>query len=116
MILLSGLAIFWSQKGQLDKKAWFLKLLMPAAFLPYLATSFGWIMAEVGRSPWIVYGLQKVEDALSPNVPAWNVLFSMVVLGLLYTVLTIVAASLMLKYGKGNPDLAHDDTAAAAVK
>jgi cytochrome d ubiquinol oxidase subunit I len=60
-------------------------------------------MAETGRWPWIVFGLQKVEEAVSPNVPAWNVLFSLLVLGLLYAVLTVVAASLMVKYGQSDP-------------
>jgi len=53
---------------------------MPAAVLPYLASTCGWLLAETGRWPWIVFGLQKVDGAVSPNVPAWNVAVSLVVL------------------------------------
>jgi len=103
MVLLALLAVIWSKNDRMEKKTWFLKTLMPAVFLPYLASTFGWVMAETGRWPWIVFGLQKVEEAVSPNVPAWNVLFSLLVLGLLYAVLTVVAASLMVKYGQSDP-------------
>jgi cytochrome bd ubiquinol oxidase subunit I len=100
MVLLALLAVIWSRQGTLEKKPTFLKVLTFAPILPFLASTMGWVMAETGRWPWIVYGLQKIEDAVSPNVPAWNVAFSLVVLGLLYSALTIVAFNLALKYGK----------------
>jgi cytochrome bd ubiquinol oxidase subunit I len=103
MILLAILALVWSTKNRLEKRAWFLKALMPAAILPYLASVCGWLLAETGRWPWIVFGLQKVETAVSPNVPAWNVLVSLIVLGLLYAVLIGFALPLALKYGKADP-------------
>jgi cytochrome d ubiquinol oxidase subunit I len=111
MVLLALLAVLWSRQGQLNKKTAFLKLLMFAPALPFLASTMGWVMAETGRWPWIVYGLQKVEDAVSPYVPAWNVAFSLVVLGLLYSALTIVAFNLAMKAGKS--DLKQKETAAA---
>ncbi|HVM72797.1 MAG TPA: cytochrome ubiquinol oxidase subunit I [Anaerolineales bacterium] len=103
MILLAILALVWSAKNQLGKRGWFLKILMPAACLPYLASVCGWLLAETGRWPWIVFGLQKVESAISPNVPGWNVAISLVVLGLLYAVLIAFALPLALKYGKADP-------------
>jgi cytochrome bd ubiquinol oxidase subunit I len=103
MILLAVLALVWSKKNRLEKQAWFLKVLMPAAALPFLASTSGWLLAETGRWPWIVFGLQKVEGAVSPNVPAWNVAFSLIVLGLLYAVLIAFALPLALKYGKADP-------------
>ena len=103
MILLAILALVWSAKNQLGKRGWFLKILMPAACLPYLASVCGWLLAETGRWPWIVFGLQKVENAISPNVPGWNVAISLVVLGLLYAVLIAFALPLALKYGKADP-------------
>jgi len=113
MVLLAFLAVIWSNgKREIDSKPWLLKALMPAAALPYLAVTTGWIMAETGRWPWIVFGLQKIDEAVSPNVPAWNVAFSLVVLGLLYGVLTVVAVKLGLKYGKA--DVKIRESAAAA--
>jgi cytochrome bd ubiquinol oxidase subunit I len=113
MVLLALLAVFWSDgKREIDSKKGFLKVLLFAPALPYLAATFGWVMAETGRWPWIVFGLQKIENAVSPNVPAWNVAFSLVVLGLLYGVLTVVAVKLGLKYGKA--DVKIRESAAAA--
>jgi cytochrome d ubiquinol oxidase subunit I len=99
MVLLAFLAVLW--RNQIEKKTGFLRALLWAPVLPYLAGTFGWILAETGRWPWIVYGLQKIENAISPNVPAWNVAFSLVVLGVLYGVLSIVAFNLAVKYGTG---------------
>jgi cytochrome d ubiquinol oxidase subunit I len=113
MVLLALLAVFWSDgKREIDSKKGFLKALLFAPALPYLAASTGWIMAETGRWPWIVFGLQKIENAVSPNVPAWNVAFSLVVLGVLYGVLTVVAVKLGFKYGKA--DVKIRESAAAA--
>jgi len=111
MVLLALLAVIWSRQGHLEKKTAFLKILMFAPFLPYLASTMGWVLAETGRWPWIVYGLQKVQDAVSPYVPAWNVAFSLLVLGVLYTALTIVALNLAMKHGKS--ELKTKETAAA---
>ncbi len=111
MVLLAFLAVIWSRGGQLEKKTIFLKILMFAPALPFLASTMGWVMAETGRWPWIVYRLQMVEDAISPNVPAWNVAFSLIVMGVLYSTLTIVAFNLAMKYGKS--DLKAKETAAA---
>jgi len=113
MVLLALLAVIWSNgKREIDVKQGFLKTLLFAPALPYLAATFGWVMAETGRWPWIVFGLQKIKDAVSPNVPAWNIAFSLVVLGLLYGVLTVVAVKLGLKYGKS--DVKIKEVAAAA--
>jgi len=103
MILVSGLAVFWSQKGTIEKQSWFLKLLMPAGLLPTVASTAGWLVAETGRWPWIVHGLQKIEDAVSPSITVGNILFSLVSFLILYGVLAIVGVSLILKYGKSDP-------------
>ncbi|MGQ9834211.1 MAG: cytochrome ubiquinol oxidase subunit I [Candidatus Villigracilaceae bacterium] len=113
MVLLALLAVVWSNgKREIDSKQGFLKALMFAPLLPYLASTFGWVMTETGRWPWIVFGLQKVEDAVSPNVPAWNIVLSLVLLGGLYAVLTAVALKLGLKYGKADVKI-HESAAAA---
>lgn len=96
MVLLAFLAVLYKKP---EEKAGFLKTTLWAPILPYLAGSFGWIMAETGRWPWIVYGLLRVEDAVSPNVSAGNVAFSLIALTLLYLVLAAVGLGLAFKYG-----------------
>jgi cytochrome d ubiquinol oxidase subunit I len=113
MVLLALLAVAWSNgKREIDGKKGFLRIMQWAPVLPYLASAFGWVMAETGRWPWIVFGLQKTEDAVSPNVPAWNIVFSLVALGALYGVLAIVAFNLAVKYGTA--DVKIRESAAAA--
>ena len=104
MILVSGLSVFWSRKPDLvEKRSWFLRILIPAGLLPTVASTAGWLVAETGRWPWIVHGLQKIEDAVSPVVTPASIIFSMSVFILLYGVLAVVGISLMLKYGKSDP-------------
>jgi cytochrome d ubiquinol oxidase subunit I len=114
MIILSLMGVWWSKNNSLDTKTRYLQIMMFAAGLPYLAVITGWILAETGRWPWIVYGLQKIDDAISPNVPAWNIIFSMVVMTVLYAVLTIVAFKLGIKYGTSDVKTALASKAALA--
>jgi len=110
MVLLAALAVFWMKN--IESKAWLLKALIPAAALPYLAVSTGWIMAETGRWPWIVFGLQKIDQAVSPNVPAWNIAVSLVLFVGIYAVLGVIAFNLAVKTGTGN---SQESASAAAA-
>ncbi len=101
MIALTALGILW--RKDLERHTRYLKLMMPAGVLPFFAGTLGWILTETGRWPWIVYGLQRVEDAISPNVPAWNIWFSMISFTALYGVIMVIGVRLALKYGKGDP-------------
>ncbi len=113
MIVLSFLGVLWSKDRNLDTKTRYLKIMMFAAGLPYLASTTGWILAETGRWPWIVYGLQTIDDAISPNVPAWNIALSLALMTILYTILTVIAFRLAIKYGTS--DVKIKDTAVAAA-
>lgn len=108
MILISGLAVFWSRNNTIEKRSWFLKVLIYTGLLPTIASIAGWIIAETGRYPWIVRGLQKIKDAVSPNITTGNILFSLVTLTLLYAVLIVVGVSLALKYGTSDPVLTEE--------
>ncbi len=103
MALLALLAVIRPRVKLLNKSQLFLKILLPAMVLPYLASTFGWILTESARQPWIVYGLQKVQDAVSPNVTAGNVLFSLILFTVLLGALVAVTGWLMVKSGTSDP-------------
>ncbi len=96
MLLLSFLACIRPRVKFLQKSTLFLKILLPAMALPYIACTFGWILTESARQPWIVYGLQLVRDAVSPNVPVGTVLFSLVLFIVVLIALTAVTGWLMV--------------------
>lgn len=100
MLLGSLVALFYMSRKKLESKPLLLKLLAFSIALPYLANSAGWILTEASRSPWIVFGLLKIQDAVSPNVTTFDVAVSLGVLGLLYTILMILEVSLLVKYAK----------------
>jgi cytochrome d ubiquinol oxidase subunit I len=107
MILVAGLSVWWAQRGKIEERKWFLRLLIPAGLLPTIASTAGWLVAETGRWPWIVHGLQKIEDAVSPVITPGNIIFSMTSFLVLYTILGVIGVSLMLKYGKSDPAAAE---------
>jgi cytochrome d ubiquinol oxidase subunit I len=90
------------------QKPWLLKLLLPAVFLPYIASTCGWILTESARQPWIVYGLLRVKDAVSPNLTGGMVLFSLILFTVLLGATVGVTAWLMIRYGTSEP---QDDKA-----
>ncbi len=99
MVLLAFLALIRTKVKFLSKSPLFLKLLLPAMALPYIASTCGWLLTEEARQPWIVYGLQKVQDAVSPNLTTGDVLFSLVVFIVLLGALVAVTGWLMFKAG-----------------
>ena len=70
-------------------------MLLP--FLPVAANSFGWIFTEMGRQPWVVFGVMTTASGVSPGVSAFEVWTSMILLTLLYAVLAVVEVGLLLK-------------------
>ncbi|GCE13492.1 cytochrome ubiquinol oxidase subunit I [Tengunoibacter tsumagoiensis] len=98
MILLSLLALFFLWKRSFEKVRWFLWILPFAMVLPYLANAMGWIMTEIGRQPWIVFGLLRTSDAVSPTVNVGSVLASLIIFTLLYGALAIADIYLLAKY------------------
>ena len=68
--------------------------------IPYIANSVGWYVAEAGRQPWIVFGLQKTSDAVSPNLTGADVWLTMTGFTLIYLVLAIVALWVAMRFIK----------------
>jgi cytochrome d ubiquinol oxidase subunit I len=107
MVLIATLAVWWSWKDKLQERRWFLRILIPSGLLPTIAITAGWLIAETGRWPWIVHGLQKIEDAVSPVITPGTIIFSMVSFLVLYSVLGVIGVSLMLKFGRSEPAAAE---------
>ena len=99
-MLLIGLTLFslflwW--KGKLFNLRWLMIVFSFSVLLPQIANQVGWYSAEVGRQPWVVYGLLRTSDALSENVKAEQVLFSLILFALVYLILFILFIYLLNK-------------------
>ncbi|UCC74614.1 MAG: cytochrome ubiquinol oxidase subunit I [Gemmatimonadota bacterium] len=90
-----GAVKLWRQRLFAGQR--FLKLLVWIVPLPVIACQFGWVAAEVGRQPWIVYQLLRTSDAHSQTVSAGEVLFSIVLFGVIYLLLGALWVHLMVK-------------------
>jgi cytochrome d ubiquinol oxidase subunit I len=64
----------------------------------------GWLFTEMGRQPWIVFGLMLTQDGVSPSVPGWNVLISLIAFTLTYAALAVVEFGLILKAARKGPE------------
>lgn len=85
--------------------------------LPYIANTSGWVLTEMGRQPWIVQGLLKVEDAVSPNLTTLDLLISLIGFTLLYGALAVVEFYLMRKYAIAGPEAAlHESVDVAPAR
>jgi len=113
MLLFSLYAFYLAKKGS-EYPRWFLKWLVVSFTFPFIACSTGWIMGEVGRQPWIVYGLQKVADAISPNVSVGTILFSFISLSLLYAVLIVAEVYLFVRAAKEDPNATEERAVSGA--
>ena len=89
---------FLSLEAMREKRPIFLKGLILAIGLPYLATTTGWLLAELGRWPWAVYGLMTIDKAVSPNVSATSLLISLMGFVLVYGLLMVVDVYLLRRY------------------
>lgn len=99
MVGLGTLFIFitvlgWFLRNKLESNPLFLKAMIFAIPLPYIALQAGWVVAEVGRQPWIVYGLMKTADAVSP-ISQPQVLTSLIAFFIVYAIITCAAFFLM---------------------
>ena len=100
MLLLALYGLHLRRKNTFTEKPFYLKLMTFAIALPFIANTSGWLMTELGRQPWIVFGLLTVEDAISPTVTGGEVLFSLITFTLIYTILAIITIFLFVRHIK----------------
>ena len=93
----------WITRKNREVPAWAWKVAVWSAPLPMLASLVGWIFTEMGRQPWIVFGVMTTESAVSPGVPGWAVLVSLVVFTIVYGALAVVEFKLIVKAAQDGP-------------
>ena len=116
MIALALATIVLTRKGKGIQNSFLLKAMGFGIALPYIANSAGWILAEMGRQPWIVYGLQTVYEGVSASVSVTEVLISLIGFALVYTVLAVVDVYLLAKYGVKDVHKMDEVTGSMTVK
>ncbi len=101
-ILFFFLALIYLYRDQLEKRKWFLKLALFTLPLPYIAGQTGWIVAELGRQPWVIQDLMPTAAAVS-NIDASAVQITFWLFALVFTALAIAEVSIMIKQIKIGP-------------
>ena len=107
LIGITLLGIFFWWRGTLFEKKWILWIFIFSVLGPQIANQLGWITAEVGRQPWIVYGILKTSEGLSKSVEAGQVLFSLILFTIIYLFLFILFIYLLnekIKHGPQDSD------------
>ena len=103
-LTLFGVFMLWRKK--LFETRWLLWAFALAVPLPYVANQAGWIATEVGRQPWVVYGLLRTSDAVSRSVPSEQVLGSIILFSIIYMALValwLVVMNEKIKHGPEDP-------------
>lgn len=114
MLALAAYGLFLARRGLLERPPRLLRVFPYAIALPYLANTTGWLMAEVGRFPWAVQGLVKIEDAISPNLTPGMVLTTLVGFTVIYGLLIAMTIYLFARFAR-NVELAHEHGGESAV-
>jgi len=116
LIALGAWGVYLARRRKLSEVRWFHRIALWSLTLPFLANLFGWIVTEIGRQPWVVYGELLVSDGVSPSVSAGEVLTSLIVLTVVYGALAVVDLYLMSKYARaGISDETDADDIAASM-
>ena len=106
MLLVSALGLFFTRKKKpsLYEKRWMLWVVGLCTVAPFLANTTGWLITELGRYPWTVYGLFTIEQSVSPNVSVTSLLISNIIYFLLFAGLGSVMIYLVTVELKKGPD------------
>ena len=104
-ITLLGLWMWKFKKLQLKSNLWL--GITAAILLPYIANTAGWLLTEMGRQPWVVYGLLLTADAVSPKISVAQVMTSLLGFTVIYGILLVVDVYLLVKFAKAGPQVDH---------
>jgi len=105
MLAMAGFGVVWVLFRGHDLPRWLWGCFALALVLPYIANSAGWILTEVGRQPWVVFGLMKTQYGVSEGVTPGEVLFSLSAFTLVYGLLAALTVFLIRRISlAGMPD------------
>jgi cytochrome d ubiquinol oxidase subunit I len=103
MAAMAAYAVYLSFGDRLSQPPRFIRYFTWAIIIPYFANTAGWLMTELGRVPWVVYGLMKIDEGISTMVSGGSVLFSLIGYTLVYATLMAVTIYLLVKFAKAGP-------------
>jgi cytochrome bd ubiquinol oxidase subunit I len=109
-IAVMALANLFLYLGRLYTTRWLLWIVMLLIPFPYIANTAGWMTAELGRQPWIIYGLMRTSDSYSPLVSSGNTLFTLLGFMGIYTVLSILFLFLVMREIGHGPDEGKEES------
>ncbi len=95
--------IGWFKRNRLEESPRFLRVMLYSIPLPYIASEAGWTLAEVGRQPWVVYGVMRTSDAVSP-IAASQVMVSLAAFVVVYSLLGAAAFFLIARHARRGPE------------
>lgn len=118
MFLVSAFGLFFTRKKKqiLYAKKWMLWILGISTFAPFLANTCGWLVTELGRYPWTVYGLFTIEQSVSPNVSVPSLLISNTIYFILFTSLAVTLIGLIVRELKKGPSFEAQQLRAAQAQ
>ncbi|WP_105033857.1 cytochrome ubiquinol oxidase subunit I [Cryobacterium aureum] len=114
-MLVAVVGLWLTRKGRSPKRTWVWKVAIWSFPFSLLAMSVGWVFTEMGRQPWLVFGLMRTADGVSPGVTGIEILISLIVFTLLYGILAVVEFKLILKAVRKGPDDAPAQGAESGV-
>jgi cytochrome d ubiquinol oxidase subunit I len=98
-----GLGLWWRGRLGIDRR--WQRVAMASLFLPFIANTAGWMVTELGRQPWVVYGVLRTADGVSPNVGSASVWITMIGFTLVYGLLAVVGAFLMHRFARPGSEI-----------
>ena len=108
LIALTLFRLYMLYRKKLFETRWLMVVFVFSVLLPQIANQVGWYTAEVGRQPWVVYGLLRTSDALSQAVKAEHVLASLILFTFIYVMLFALFLYLLNKKIQHGPDVEID--------
>jgi len=116
-MLVAVVGLFLTRKGRMPTQKWVWKLAIWSFPASLLAMTVGWVFTEMGRQPWLVFGLLKTQDGVSPGVTGVEILISLIAFTVLYGILAVVEFRLILRAVQKGPDDAPElDEQSGGVK
>ncbi|RYM04593.1 cytochrome ubiquinol oxidase subunit I [Sporolactobacillus sp. THM7-7] len=111
LCLLGLIGAFKVWRRKLVQSKWFLRIMVLSISFPFIGSTTGWLMTEIGRQPWTVFGYMQTAESVSPNVTAGQLLFSIIAFLSMYTLLAGVMIYLFSRVIRQGPFMNQKQTA-----